>query len=162
ACLYIEAEAVDAADPRGAATVTRLVERFGGAVLLGAAGRWGSLRRPSVPFEVRRPTSGEQHDLRKSLLGAAGARLNGRLPRFAPGWGVGAGAAGGGARGAWAGGGGGAGPAARLWDACRAQAQPRLEALALRIQPAATWDDLVLPEPEREAIREIAAQVAHR
>jgi hypothetical protein len=49
-----------------------------------------------------------------------------------------------------------------LWDACRVQARPRLEDLAQRIDPFATWDDLVLPERERATLREIAAHVRRR
>ena len=37
-------------------------------------------------------------------------------------------------------------PAAALWQACRAMERPRLEGLAQQIEPAAGWDDLVLPE----------------
>ncbi|MGH2370578.1 MAG: ATP-binding protein, partial [Chloroflexota bacterium] len=51
---------------------------------------------------------------------------------------------------------------ARLWDACRAQARPRLDDLAQRIEPAATWDDLVLPEAQRQVLREIAIHVRQR
>lgn len=47
----------------------------------------------------------------------------------------------------------------QLWDICRAQSRPRLDDLAQRILPAATWDDLVLPEAERQTLREIAAHV---
>ena len=50
----------------------------------------------------------------------------------------------------------------QLWDICRAQSRPRLDDLAQRILPAATWDDLVLPEAERQTLREIAAHVRQR
>jgi hypothetical protein len=162
ASLYVDAAAIDPADPRAAAAVSRLVERFSGAVLLGTAARWVSLRRLSVSFDVRRPTPGEQHELRRALLGTAGDRLNGQLPRLASQFDLSAGAVRASVREALVSGDGDDGLADRLWDACRAQARPRLEALAQRIEPAATWDDLVLPEAEREALREIAAQVAHR
>src|SRR5919201_6949675 len=49
-----------------------------------------------------------------------------------------------------------------LWDACRVQARPRLDDLAQRIEPAATWDDLVLPEPQRQILRQIAVHVRQR
>jgi SpoVK/Ycf46/Vps4 family AAA+-type ATPase len=49
-----------------------------------------------------------------------------------------------------------------LWDACRMQARPRLDNLAQRIEPAAGWDDLVLPEPQRSTLREIASHVRNR
>jgi SpoVK/Ycf46/Vps4 family AAA+-type ATPase len=49
-----------------------------------------------------------------------------------------------------------------LWDACRAQARTRLDELAQRIETTASWDDLVLPEPEREILAEIGAHVRRR
>jgi hypothetical protein len=48
------------------------------------------------------------------------------------------------------------------WDACREQARPRLDDLAARIEPAATWEDLVLPQPQLETLQQIALHVRHR
>ncbi len=50
----------------------------------------------------------------------------------------------------------------RLWDACRMHARPRLEALAQRVEPAAAWEDIVLPAKQMETLRQIAIQVRHR
>ena len=50
----------------------------------------------------------------------------------------------------------------QLWSACRSSARPRLEDLAQRIVPCATWDDLVLPELQKQVLRQIAAQVRYR
>lgn len=52
--------------------------------------------------------------------------------------------------------------AERLWDICRRQARPRLDELAQRIEPSATWDDLVLPESQRQTLQEITMHVRHR
>jgi hypothetical protein len=52
--------------------------------------------------------------------------------------------------------------AAALWDACRMQARPRLDGLAQRIEPAAGWDDLVLPETPKHLLRQIALHVRQR
>src|SRR4030067_3181768 len=49
-----------------------------------------------------------------------------------------------------------------LWDACRRQARPRLDDLAQRIESTVTWDDLVLPEIQRQTLLDIAAQVRQR
>lgn len=46
-----------------------------------------------------------------------------------------------------------------VWDICRSQSRPRLEDLAQRIEPAATWDDLVLPPMQRQILQEIAVHV---
>jgi hypothetical protein len=49
-----------------------------------------------------------------------------------------------------------------LWNACRSLAQPRLEDLAQRIASTAQWDDLILPDAQRETLRQIVAHVRHR
>ncbi len=49
-----------------------------------------------------------------------------------------------------------------LWDVCRVQARPRLDDLAQRIEPAAAWDDLVIPDAQREILREIVLHLRYR
>jgi len=50
----------------------------------------------------------------------------------------------------------------RIWDACRVHERPRLDALAQRLEPKVTWDDIVLPKAERDLLHRIAAQVGQR
>jgi hypothetical protein len=50
----------------------------------------------------------------------------------------------------------------RLWNACRSLSRPRLEALAERIVPEATWDDLILPDTQKETLRQLSSQARHR
>ena len=50
----------------------------------------------------------------------------------------------------------------KIWDTCRHSERPRLDALAQRLEPKMTWDDLVLPRGEMKLLREIAAQVRQR
>ena len=40
--------------------------------------------------------------------------------------------------------------------------RPRLEGLAQQIEPAAGWDDLVLPEAQKAILRQITVQLRHR
>ncbi|MBW0001704.1 MAG: ATP-binding protein [Verrucomicrobia bacterium] len=49
-----------------------------------------------------------------------------------------------------------------LWQACRSLARPKLGDLAQRIVSSAGWDDLVLPELQKQTLRQIASQVRHR
>ncbi len=49
-----------------------------------------------------------------------------------------------------------------LWDFCRNQTRPRLEGLAQRIPSTASWEDLVLPELQTDALKMICAQVRQR
>ena len=51
---------------------------------------------------------------------------------------------------------------AGLWRACRELSRPRLDELALRIEAAAGWDDLILPAPQLEVLHQLAGQVRRR
>jgi hypothetical protein len=54
-------------------------------------------------------------------------------------------------------------PAAeRLWNDCCSHLAPRLETLATRIDPRATWDDIVLPAEQQAQLRQIAQHVRGR
>ncbi|RCJ26538.1 ATPase [Nostoc sp. ATCC 43529] len=53
-------------------------------------------------------------------------------------------------------------PHANLWDFCRHQARPDIDGLAQRIDTSATWDDLVLPEQQRQVLADIATQLRQR
>jgi ATPase family associated with various cellular activities (AAA)/Winged helix domain, variant len=55
-----------------------------------------------------------------------------------------------------------ASPDADLRRLCRERSRVPLEGLAERIDPAATWDDLVLPVGHRALLREIVLHVRHR
>ncbi|MBW4522611.1 MAG: ATP-binding protein [Scytolyngbya sp. HA4215-MV1] len=52
--------------------------------------------------------------------------------------------------------------AERLWKACLSHARPHLEELAQPIRTQVHWEDLVLPEKEKQILRTIAAQVRQR
>ena len=56
----------------------------------------------------------------------------------------------------------GADVAASLRRLCRERSRVRLEGLAERIDPIATWDDLVLPPAHTELLHEIVRHVRHR
>lgn len=49
-----------------------------------------------------------------------------------------------------------------LWDACRTQARSRLDDLAQRIEPVARWSDLVVPDSQRQILRDMTAHLRHR
>jgi AAA+ superfamily predicted ATPase len=53
-------------------------------------------------------------------------------------------------------------PAALLWNLCRQQARPKLDALALRMQSGITRDDLVLSTNEAQVLASIVAHVQQR
>ncbi len=49
-----------------------------------------------------------------------------------------------------------------LWETCRTHTRRRMDELAWRIHSNVTWDDLVLPEMQKQTLAEIAAQVRQR
>jgi AAA+ superfamily predicted ATPase len=51
---------------------------------------------------------------------------------------------------------------AAIWDSCRRLTQPRLDVLAQRLEPKATWEDLVLSDEATNLLRQIVAQVRER
>jgi len=51
---------------------------------------------------------------------------------------------------------------ATLWDRCRGLAVPRLAVLADRIETGAAWDDIILPDRERQTLEHLVAQVRNR
>ena len=51
---------------------------------------------------------------------------------------------------------------ATLWAEAKSASRRKLDELAQRIDPVASWDDLVLPEEQRTVLRELVAQVRKR
>lgn len=49
-----------------------------------------------------------------------------------------------------------------VWRGCTTAVRPRLDGLAQRIEPRATWADLVVPDAQRAMLRQIADQVRLR
>ena len=49
-----------------------------------------------------------------------------------------------------------------MWDICRVHVRQFMDDLAQRIDPIATWDDLVLPGVQRQILREISVHLRQR
>jgi hypothetical protein len=187
AALLLDAEDVDAADAAHAARVRRFAHEVGGPLIIAARERVDLPHRPSLAFDVARPTRSEQKALWVETLGPHAARLNGAVDRVssqfdlaAPGIRAAAlrvlgvldgllpSAAGAGTSDADGTGEEGARGASHdraetaLWEACRTQARQSLEGHARVVEPRATWADLILPGPQLDTLRAIEAHVRHR
>jgi hypothetical protein len=168
--LLIDATDIDTSDPTRERAIAKMLEQTSGAVIIASRERRHSAVRRFIGFDIGRPTPQEQRELWRSALGADNARLNGAVDRVVSQFSMSAGTIDGVLGRLRSLGGitssereGRAADAGRmLWDACRDFARPRLDDLAQRIEPAAQWEDLVLPEPERELLRQIAAHVRQR
>lgn len=53
-------------------------------------------------------------------------------------------------------------PAGALWKICRDAVPARLSALAQPVQPSAGWDDLVLPDAQKEVLRQVIVHMQRR
>ena len=116
-----------------------------------------------ISFDVSKPTTIEQHQLWQNVLGSAATQLNGRVEALVSHFSL----------------------DSRtinqvaaealesqttdydelgriVWEACSNHAHPRLGELAQCIEPMADWDDLVLPEPQIQALHDIARQIRQR
>jgi hypothetical protein len=158
--LLVECGDADPKEANKAVGVSAFVEQCGSLLFLGARERWPTGRRRSVTFDVHKPTTAEQRDTWRKALGPAAERLNGQVELLAAHFDLSRHAIEAAALEAIAQ--DGAGVARAVWDACRGQARPRLDDLAQRIDSSAGWDDLVLPEAQKQLLNDLAAHVRNR
>jgi len=162
ATLFLECDDLDPTDALREQALDRLIERLDGRLVVAGRQPRRPRQRPMIQIDVPPPTIGERAGLWRQLLGMAALGLDGQIDQLAAQFSLSLPAI-------------QSACAARvapdapteargqaLWDACRVQARPLLDDLAQRVETAATWDDLVLPEPVCRLLREIAMQVRQR
>jgi AAA+ superfamily predicted ATPase len=108
-------------------------------------------RRAARTFSVHKPEPAHQKELWLKALDGDAARLDGAVDALAANFRLSA-------QGITAVVRSGEDP----WLACRRMSRERLDHLAQRIEPVATWDDLVLPAAQKDALRQIAAHLRQR
>jgi hypothetical protein len=185
--LFLECDEMDPTDAARVSAVRRLIESLSGAIIIASREPRRTRQRPIITFEVRKPSSSEQRSIWQSALSlcVAASKLNGQVEALVSQFNLSApiiydasaealrhpvlaskasveaqveakdstssdsdkdedelGRA--------------------LWDACRARTRPRLDDLAQRLESAAAWDDLVLPELQLQILRQIAVHVRQR
>jgi hypothetical protein len=158
--LYVEAEDFDRT-PADASPLPRFLARELGLVFVGLRETSLLLRRVNFSLDVPKPTAAEQRAAWGALLGpdetegeasarllagqfdlnlhdieqvATAARTDQKQEPMAR----------------------------KLWRASRELTRPRLDLLAQRLDPKATWNDLVLPNEQSSLLRRIAGQVRDR
>ncbi len=154
----------DGDDPETIRALTGFLEQPLATVLVCGPQPLRPRQRLLMRLDLARPTTGEQRELWTGVLGPLGRSLNGRLDGVVQQFRFGAQAirAAGAAARAAAAREPAADPGDGLWEACRAQARPRLDDLAQRIDAVAGWDDLVLPAAQAQTLREVALQLRNR
>jgi hypothetical protein len=151
---------VDAGDQEMPAAALALIEALNSVVLVSVPESLHLRNRSAYRVEVHKPSAIEQRSLWIDFLGPAASQMNGELERVVSQFSLGSDAI------------LDASELAResdqvegvtaVWDACRMLARPRLDDLAQRIVPAATWGDLVLPDSQSRSLREISVHVRQR
>lgn len=139
-----------------APAIETLLEDADGGVLVGCREPWPLRGRGVRIVDVARPTAEEQQEVWGSLLREAGREQEAAL--LAAEFDFSQSAIRDAAALAERTGRGREG----LWAACRAQARPRLDALAHRIEPIASWEDIVLADEELTLLHHLVDQVRGR
>ncbi|MEH2073472.1 MAG: ATP-binding protein [Nostoc sp.] len=162
--LLIDCNELDTNDIARLNAIARFIERTKGFLIVTSRERIGLGQRLVVNFDVHQPTSKEQGTVWQDALGSMAPQMNGQVKTLVEQFNLSAATI----RAACA---EAAGQLAQtpenditsiLWDACRVQARPRLDELAQRIEPSGDWEDLVLPEAQKQVLRDIAAHVRQR
>lgn len=168
--LLLELDDAANRDAARASAINRIMESARTALIVTTRERRPLQHRPTLAFDVANPSTDEQRSIWHSALGSDAPQLNGQVEALVSNFSLN-------------------GPtiqaacaetfgkasganqdepidlnefASTLWDTCRTQARPRLDNLARRIEPAATWEDLVLPDRARSSLDEIAVHVRQR
>ena len=165
--LLLDCDDSDTSDAARERAIAHLSETVSGIVIVSSRERRQLLQRPVVSLDVRKPTVSEQRSAWKNALGTTAQSLNGKVETLVSQFSLSVAAI--------------SSASAEvlgqlpptdmmasdelqtlLWDTCRTQARPRLDDLAQHIEPAATWNELVLPELQCQVLRDIAIHVKQR
>lgn len=150
--LYLDAQDAEKELP----LINRLLSKIEGPIFLDTREPWPQLGRDVLSLDITKPTSVEQENAWKQVLGEEAGNMPALLagqfnlnlhdihqianvvdaqkPEID-----------------------------QVWEACVIASRPRLDTLAQRLElKIQTWDDLVLPEPEKKLLRQIMDQVTQR
>ncbi|WP_414552407.1 ATP-binding protein [Anabaena sp. CCY 0017] len=173
--LLLDCDEIDITDPAKDAVIGRLIENISNPLIITTGERRRSLQSPLIAIEVHKPSTTEQRIIWQNALKEAAPSLNGHVDTLVSHFSLNAATihtvcteAKGKSQETF--------PctdamnrvsihsslSTLLWDTCRSQARPRLDELAQPIEAGSTWDDLVLPELQRQVLRDIAAHVRQR
>ncbi len=158
--LLLECHDADAVDVARAAALDTLIEGVSSPLIVSGVERRRIRHTATLTLDVRKPVPSEQRALWQDVLSNASVPLNGAVDALTAQFDLTPGKVR--AAGAEAASFASEDFNKALWDACRIQARPRLDDLAQRIEPAAAWDDLVLPDAQIRLLREIAVHVRQR
>jgi ATPase family protein associated with various cellular activities (AAA)/winged helix domain-containing protein len=158
--LFLDAQEVDSASSDHGALLQRFLGRADGVIFLSARENWQRLPRANFSFDIAKPLPAEQRAAWQEAVGVDSEVIAGRL---AAQFNINVTTITQVAQDVLNETSGSADELAeKLWAACCSITRPRLDALAQRIDPKATWDDIVLPAEQSTLLHQIAHQVGQR
>jgi AAA+ superfamily predicted ATPase len=179
--LMVECDEMETPGAPRESAVSRLLDVARTPLLVSVRQRGKPAERPCLSFDVPRPTSAEQLQIWSDVLGAGSPVLDGNAENLVAHFSLSPStiyAAAAQALPAVDSAPALTGPehsrpelraessvrdlSAALWDACRVRSRSRLDGLAQRIEPAATWEDLVVPERQKQLLGQIALCLRQR
>ncbi|MBA3946489.1 MAG: ATP-binding protein [Herpetosiphonaceae bacterium] len=156
--LYLDATELDRGASEAQLPLNRFLQRADGIIFLDVRDSWPGLDRSTITLDIAKPTPVEQQVAWSALLGDDDApallasqfnislatmehadQLARTIPTNTNGH-----------------------LPQHLWDACLASTRPKLDLLAQRLEPKATWETMVLPREETALLRQVADQVGQR
>ena len=161
--LQLDYTDLDLSDKSKVQAVNTFIENIQGLLIVSCAQATPRVRRRVAIFDAGKPTTQEQYFLWQHHLGEIAAGMNGHLHSIVsqfnldvktirtasaqvlqqvnstP-----------------------ADVTAVIWKSCCAHTRPHVDELAQRITPMAGWDDIILPEAQKDILREMAMQVKQR
>ncbi len=155
-------------EPAKQASLERFIDNLHAPLIITTRDRRRQRKRPLITFDVFSPTTDEQRLLWANALGAKVSELNGQVDILVSNFNLSAPAIEAaclkakGLQTTSTNGNANSLATSHLWNICRLQARPRLDELAQRIELAASWEDLILPQKERDVLRDIEAHVRQR
>jgi hypothetical protein len=168
--LFIDCDFADITTKDYESMVAPFIEEMRSFLVISSRDPRPTRQRPIVTLQVEKPPADEQRTLWQQALGSGVHRLNGHVDRLVSQFDLGLPVIYSASAEALA------HPGAKkkdpqtkadgfgrvLWNICRMQSRPKLDDLAKRIEPAAGWEDLVLPASRKQVLREISLQVRWR
>ncbi len=158
--LYLDGRSLDDMSPSSTAILHRFLERSHGIFFVDVRETGLGCDRPTITFDIAKPTTLEQREAWAIALNGHGenhadqlvSQFHLSLPEI---WKI--------AQSTQA--------AAKqphvsfedqLWQSCLTTTRPKLDTLAQRLDPKATWNDLVLPDEELDLLHQVTDQVRQR
>ncbi|MCC5635366.1 ATP-binding protein [Nostoc sp. CHAB 5844] len=174
--LLLDCDEVDYTDPAKENAIAHLIASISSPLMITSREKKRSPQRPLIAIEVQKPNTTEQRIIWQNALGEAATSLNGHVDTLVSHFSLNASTI----QTVCAEAKGKLKVKSQnnaqnsdfrlqtsdfstlLWDTCRSQARTRLDELAQPLKPSATWNDLVLPEAQRQVLRDITAHVRQR